>query len=263
MKENISNKLLIVCCLLAVMGCHTRKKLLATNPQASATSAAPANNIEDKLNSIRAQQTNFNTFSGKAKTSLNINGDTHDVTLNIRIANNQKIWVSITGLLSIEGARAVITPDSIMVLNRLQSIYLKKPFSFIYAYTNKQIDYPMLQALFTGNVVPKLLNDSARYTAAGDSVKLDGKLGDLVYKLLLGSDLKVTRTDLMNDAEGQSLQVNNSFIVQNNQKVPAQIDIISLAKSNKIEVNLHFVKVEYNQPQDYPFVIPPSYAPAQ
>jgi hypothetical protein len=260
MKENISNKLLIVCCLLTMLGCHARKKLVANQPAAP---VKPANTIEDKLTAIRAQQVSFNTFSGKAKTSLNINSDTHDVTLNIRINNNKEIWVSVTALLGIEAARAVITPDSILVMNKIQGLYLKKPFSFIYQYTNKQVDYAMLQALFTGNAVPKLLNDSAKYTAAGDSVKLDGKLGDLVYKLLLGSDLKVTRTNLANDAEGQTLQVNNSFNVQNNQKVPAQIDIISVAKSNKIEVNLHFVKVDYNQPLDYPFTIPPSYQPAQ
>jgi len=261
MKENTFNKLLIVCCLLTILGCHTRKKLVAnTSAQAA---AAPANVIEDKLSAIRAQQVNFNTFSGKAKATLNINRDSHDFTLNIRIGNNKEIWASVTALLGIEAARAVITPDSIFVINRLQGVYIKKPFSFIYKYTNKQVDYDMLQALFTGNAVPKMLNDSASYKATADSVVLDGKLSDLVYKLLLGNDLRVTSTDLANDAEGQSLQVNNSFIVQNNQKVPSQIDIISVAKNNKIEVNLHFVKVDYNQPQDYPFTIPSSYTPAE
>src|ERR1700740_2872877 len=228
MKENIFNKLLIVCCLMAMLGCHTRKKLLK-NPSAPIATTT-ANSIEDKLNAIRAQQVNFNTFSGKAKTTLSINGDSHDVTLNIRINNNKEIWVSVTALLGIEAARAVITPDSIMVLNKLQALYVKKPFSYVYAFTNKQVDYAMLQALFTGNAVPKLLNDSVKYATAGDSVKLDGKIGALVYKLLLGSDLKVARTHLADDAESQSLQVNNSFIVQNNQEVPSQIDIISVAK---------------------------------
>jgi len=260
MKENTFNKLLIVCCLLTMLGCHTRKKLVANT---SAQATAPVNAIEDKLSAIRAQQVNFNTFSGKAKTTLSINKDSHDFTLNIRINNNKEIWASVTALLGIEAARAVITPDSIMVINRLQGVYIKKPFSFIYKYTNREVDYDMLQALFTGNAVPKMLNDSASYKATADSVVLDGKLSDLIYKLLLGNDLRVTSTNLANEAEGQSLQVNNSFIVQNNQKVPSQIDIISVAKSNKIEVNLHFVKVDYNQPQDYPFTIPSSYTPAE
>lgn len=262
MKENISSKLLIVCCLLTMLGCHTRKKLMA-NSSATAASVTHAITIEDKLNAIRAQQTNFNTFSAKAKTSVNINGDSHDFTLNLRIGNNKEIWASVTAVLGIEAARAVITPDSIMVINRLQGLYIKKPFSYIYTFTNDQVDYAMLQALFTGNAVPRLLNDSVQYATAGDSVRLNGILGDLVYKLLLGSDLKVAQTNLVNNTQEQSLQVNNSFSVQNNQEVPAQIDITSVAKSNKIEVNLHFVKVDYNQPQDYPFTIPSSYTPAQ
>src|ERR1700761_6438503 len=129
MKENISNKLLVVCCLLTMLGCHAHKKLVAS-PAVKAPSAN-ANGIEDKLSAIRAKQVNFNTFSAKAKTSLNINGDTHDVTLNIRINNNKEIWASVTALLGIEVARAVITPDSILVLNKLQGLYIKKPFSFI------------------------------------------------------------------------------------------------------------------------------------
>jgi hypothetical protein len=259
MKENISNKLLIVCCVLAMMSCHTRKKLVGTTVQP----VAPVHSNADKMSAIRAQQVTFNTFTGKAKTTLTLGGSTHDVTLNLRINNNKEIWASVTVALGIEAARAVITPDSIMVLNRLQGIYLKKPFSFIYKYTNKQVDYAMLQALFTGNVVPKVLNDSTKYFAAGDSVELKGSLNDLVYRLVLGNDLKVTKTNFSNDAEAQSLQVSNVFAVQNDQKVPAQIDIVSVAKSNKIEVNLHFVKVDYNQPQDYPFVIPASYQPAE
>jgi hypothetical protein len=258
MKENISNKLLIVCWLLTVLGCHTRK--LVTKSSTTAT-AKPVNIIEDKLNAVRAQQINFNTFSAKAKTTLDINGNSNNVTLNIRINRDKEIWVSVTALLGIEGARAVITPDSIMVINRLQGVYLKKPFSYIHRFTSRQVDYSMLQALFTGNAAPKLLNDSAKYNAMGDGVTLKGNLGDLVYKLLLSKDLKVSQTNLVNQAEGQSLQVNNIFSALNGQKAISQIDIVSVAESNKIEVNLHFVKVDYNQPQDYPFTIPDSYTP--
>ena len=260
MKESISNKLLLVCCLLTILSCHTRKLVTSS---AVTVPVKPVNHIEDKLAAIRSQQINFNTFSGKAKTTLDINGSSNNVTLNIRINRDKEIWISVTALLGIEGARAVITPDSIMALNRLQGIYIKKPFSYIYKFTSKQVDFSMLQALFTGNAAPKLLNDSAKYTTANDTVTLNGALEDLVYKLILGSDLKVAQTNLSNAAEEQSLQVNNVFALQNNQKVPSQIDISSVAKSNKIEVNLHFVKVDYNQPQDYPFNIPDSYSPAE
>jgi len=262
MRENILNKLLAAFFLLTILSCHARKQLAAA-PN-TPVAAKPVKTIDAKLNLIRAQQVNFNTFSAKAKASLDINGNTNDCTLNIRISHDKKIWVSVTALLGIEIARAQITPDSILVINRLQGVYLKKPFSYIYAYANRQVNYAMLQALLTGNAAPALLNDSDKYADANNNITLNGNLDDLVYKLIFGTDMKITQTSLSNGAAGQSLQVNNGVFVQaGNQTVPSQIDISSVAKDKKIQVNLHYTKVDINQPQDYPFNIPGSYAPAE
>src|ERR1700761_5983842 len=106
MKENISNKLIVVCCLLVMFSCHARKKLVNSSTASGASTSSKASSIEDKLSAIRAQQVNFNTFSAKAKTTLAIGGDSHDVTLNIRINNNKEIWISVTAVLGIEAARA-------------------------------------------------------------------------------------------------------------------------------------------------------------
>jgi hypothetical protein len=265
MKENILNKLLIVCCVMSMVSCAARKHLVKTDSVATNTTVTvpvkPVNNVETKLAPIRAQQVSFNTFSGKAKTSLDINGNSNDCTLNIRISNNKKIWVSITALLGIEVARAQITPDSIMVINRLQGIYLKKPFNFIYNYANKQVNYAMLQALLVGNAIPSLLNDSTDYEEVNNNINLSGNLQDVMYKLILGNDFKVTQTNLSNN-NGQSMQLNyNNFMTAGGQKVPLQISISSTANKNKVQVNMHYIKVDFNQPQDYPFNIPDDYTP--
>jgi len=265
MKENTLNKLLIVCCLLALVSCKARKQVIV-NRDAVVPPAAVVKHpdpVNTELNAVRTKQASFNTFTGRAKANLNIDGSTNDCTLNIRINNNKEIWVSVTALLGIEVARAQITPDSIQVINRLQGVYLKKPFSFIYMYANKHVNYAMLQALLVGNAIPSLLNDSTKYDAANNNISLSGNLQDMIYKLALGTDMKVTQTNLSNDSQGQSLQVsNNNFIVSGNQKVPSQIDIASVAQNKKVQVNLHYVKVDFNQPQDYPFNIPTDYSPA-
>ncbi len=262
MKENTLNKILIVCCLLAIVSCKAKKQIVADRPPVSPV-VKPKNDLEKELKAIRTQQAGFNSFSGKAKTNLNIDGNSNDCTLNIRISNNKKIWVSVTALLGIEVARAVITPDSILVINRLQSVYIKKPFSFIYSYTNKHVDFPMLQALLVGNAIPSLMNDSTKYLTADNQVTLSGNLQDIVYKMAFGVDLKVTQTSLLNDAQSQSLQVNNSsFIMGGTLKVPSQIAIASVAKNRKVQVNLHYIKVDFNLQQDYPFNIPDGYSPS-
>jgi hypothetical protein len=262
MKKNILNRLLIVFALLAIVSCKARKQVMVTRK--ADTVAKPDNKINTKLAAIKAQQVNFNTFSGKAKTNLDINGNSNDVTLNIRINKGKKIWVSITAILGVEVARAVITPDSILLINRLEGVYLKKPFSYVYAYASKQVNYKTLESLLIGNAIPELLTENADFATANGNTTLSGSLDDLLYKLIVGADNKVTQTNLNNQNEGQSLQVaNNTFIQANNRILPSQIDIASVVKDKKIHVNLHYTKVDFDQQLEYPFSIPDRYEPAK
>ncbi|MCO5937370.1 DUF4292 domain-containing protein [Mucilaginibacter sp. RB4R14] len=264
MKRNTLNKIAVVFCLIALVACKS-KKLVVVNRPTTVDSAAinKENSVKARLAAIRSKQVSFNTFSGKAKTKLDINGNSNDVTLNIRVARDQKIWISITAIIGIEVARAQITPDSIIVMNRLQSVYLKKPFSYVYTYASRQINFKTLQSLLVGNAMPELLNNTGDFQAEGNNTALSGTLQDLFYKLLLGPDLKVTQTNLNNKFGGQSLQVANKVFIQaDNRVIPSQIDISSMAGDKKIQVNLRYTQAEFDKQLEYPFSVPKSYEPA-
>ncbi|GAA4330898.1 hypothetical protein GCM10023149_36410 [Mucilaginibacter gynuensis] len=241
--------------------CKSKKQVVVNRNDSAATK--PANDVSLKLAAIRAKQVSFNTFSAKAKTDLNINGDSKDVTMTIRINRDKKIWVSITAILGVEVARALITPDSIQIINKFQGLYIKKPFSYIYKFASSQINYNTLQALLVGNAIPETLNEGSSFEVVNNNTNMSGSLKDLVYKLILGPDLRVTQTSLTNQLAQQSLQVtNNVFIQANDRAVPSQIDIASVVKSKKIQVNLRYSKVEFDQQLEYPFSIPDRYSPA-
>jgi len=263
MKSDILNKLAIGTALMALAACHTHKQIAAT-PGVGATvssperaAAAPSRNMtNERLAAIRAKQVNFTTFSAKAKTRLDIDGNGNDVTLNIRIQHDKKIWVSVTALLGIEVARTVITPDSIWVLNRLQSNYMRKPFGYIYKYAPQQVNYKTIESLLTGNAVPELLKDGSTVGNDGANTVVTGSLADLVYKLIIGPDFKVSQTSLTNQA-AQTLQVSNSaFIQAEGRVVPSQIDIASAAGTKKANISLHYNNADFDQVLDFPFSVP-------
>jgi len=265
MRRNTLNKLLIAACLLAIVSCKARKQVVV--PSVAVTSP-PANTTKpvNPIDAIKAQQLNFNTFSAKANTELSIDGDNNDVTLNIRIARDKKIWVSVVKriLVDIEIARVLITPDSILLVNKFQGLYTKKPFSFIHTYGGKQFNYKTLESLLVGNALPEILNDkSTAIQKDNGSTILSGSLQNVVYKLLLGIDLRAAQLNLSNPAEAQTLQVNDKeFIQVGNKTVPSRIDIQSAIKDKKIQVNLQYSKVDFDQQLDFPFNIPESYKPA-
>lgn len=217
-----------------------------------------------KLEAIRASQTSFKTFSGKAATALNIGGKSNDVTFNIRIQSGEKIWVSVTAIAGIEVARVLITPDSLQVINRLESVYMKKPFTYINKYAGDQINYKTLESLFVGNAIPEMVNEQANLqTNADNSISLKGFLNILAFKLLLNPEMKAIQTDLSNEDAGQSLVVNNSVFIQSGIKVmPSQIDIATVVIDKKIQVNLHYSKAEFDKPLEFQFSIPSRYTEA-
>jgi hypothetical protein len=261
MRGNILNKLLIVFALLAIVSCKPKKQLITKQPGAPIMNTIVENN---KLNAIKAAQLNFNTFSGRAKTQLTINNSSNSVTMNIRIAKGQKIWISITAIAGIEVARALITPDSILVINKLQGLYLKKSFSYIYTYVGDQLDYSSVEALFVGNAIPQLLTENAHMEADSGNVALTGSLGDVIYKMVINPDWKVKAITLTNQAAIQSAQVNNAvFIPSGNRVVPSQIDISSAVNAKKVKMSMHYIKVDFDLPLEYPFSIPDSYEPAK
>lgn len=278
MKKNIVNRILIVCCLLAMVSCKVRKKVIATpNTNATTISSPDVSNtvkiattppdltyVKNQLAIIKSHQVNFNTFSGRASAKLDVNGSSNDVTLNIRVSRDKKIWVSITALLGIEVARAVITPDSIKIINKLQGLYIKKPFSFIYQYASRQVNYKTIESILVGNAMPEILTENTNIKSDMGALSLNGDLQDLVYSLMLGTNLRVTQFNLSNAGAGQALMVNNSnFIQASNRLVPSQIDILSTIGNKKIQANLRYNKVEFDQQLDFPFNIPERYAPAE
>ncbi len=247
--------------------CAAHKQLVVNRTPADQPVVSPAKTeapaVNTKLAAIKAKQVTFNTFNGKAKAKLEIDGDNNDATLNIRIQQDKKIWVSVSAtILNLEVARALITPDSILVINKLQSVYMRKPFSYIYQYGGKQITFKTLQALLIGNALPETLGDKADIGTDNANTLLSGRLQDLVYKLIIGPDFKTSQTNLTNDLAALTLQVNNSaFIQADNRIMPSQIDIVSSAGNKKANISLHYNSAEFDKVLEYPFSIPDRFTP--
>jgi len=272
MKKSMLNKTVkntkyvlgILLCIgvICLSSCKVKKHLVAVKKMNDSL-IKPTDTRDLIFSGIRSAQVNFNTFSAKARTKLDINGNSNDVTLNIRIKKDQKIWVSITAIAGIEVARAMITPDSIMVINRLQGLFIKKPFSYVWTFAGSHVNYKTIESLLLGNVIPELINDNGSFENVANQRILSGQLDEILYKVVFGGDLKVLQLNLSNQHAGQSLQVNNNgFNLVDNREIPTLIDIQSIVKDKKFQVNLHYIKIDFDQSMDFPFTIPSRYQAA-
>lgn len=247
--------------LLALTGCRAKKAILPVVPEAAESPAAPPpepdNTRKNKLKSINESDMVFSTLAVKSKAVLSINDKSNDVNMNFRIKNNEVIWVSVTALAGLEVARALITPDSVKILNRLDNIYIKKPFSYIYEFTNERINFRTLQSVLVGNTVSEFITDSTELNMESDEAKLKSILGGLTYNLRVSPQNKVVYTNLNDQVAKQELTANYSdFILVNQQQIPHTVVMDSKVKTRKFLLDLRFLKVDLDGPIELPFRVP-------
>ncbi len=101
---------------------NTEKPIL---PTAEDLHADSLKYIHQLYSHIKSNIIDCNTFSAKLKVHYEgSDGKDYEFNAFIRLQKDKMIWISINAtLLGIEAFRAVITPDSVKVLNKLDKIY--------------------------------------------------------------------------------------------------------------------------------------------
>jgi len=256
MKRNILNSVLILGAIVCFSACKAKKEIVVA-PVAKAETKKD-NSKAEALTLLNTKQLKFNTLTLKAKATLDISGKSNDVTMNFRIKNQETIWVSITALGGMaEVARALITPDSIKIINRLESQYIKKPFSYIYTFTNKQVNFNTLQAVLTGNAMNAFLTEKSDLKQESGVWVVSGNKENLDYKLLFNTLFKVAETNLNDSKNGQALKVTYGDYQKLNESLfPSKLQINTLSDAKKINIDLEFIKIDGNLPVEFPFTVP-------
>lgn len=251
MRKNILNKYYLIIIFVFLFACKAKKKTVET---------VKSNNTEintkksANYSKIKNQQASFKTFTTKAVTALSIKGKSYDVTLNMRIKSGEGIWVSVTYFAGLEVARALITPDSVKVMDKINNEYIKKPFSFIQSYTNEQIDYPTLESILVGNCIPFSLTDKKNYITENGKDIIKGDNNGLIYKIAFNTDLKPSLTELYTADNTKKLIVNTtSFENVMNVLLPKNINISSVSGAQILKLNMEYTKTQLNEPVDFPF----------
>jgi len=256
MRKNILNNLLVFCLLTIVMACKTKKAIVKVPPIADIPVMVNHKKAEN-LKLLKSKDLAFNTLSLKGKVNLDMNGNANNVNVTIRIKKDEKIWVSITAIAGIEVARALITPDSILVRNNLQALSLKKPFSYINSFTSKQVTFKMLQSVITGNTIADFTNEQSEIDLSAGASTLTGNKGDLAYRVLFNSLYKPAEVILNDVKAGQALKV----VYADYQQVieglcPTVVNINSMSGKKKTSLTFDFSKIERNISMDFPFTVP-------
>ncbi len=178
---------------------------------------------------------------------------------NIRLKRDSAIWMNFSKF-SFEGARMLITPDSVYLINRLNSTVMVQSFSHFQKTYNLPVNFEGLQALLLGNPVFFSRNtteekDSMRYHLIQKTERLEADYW-------LDNELQLVGFNVKDLANNRSLSVNYADYrkFKGKQKFSYFRTYNLLGpESGNLKIEIEFSKLEVDIPKSLDFQIPSQY----
>ncbi len=232
------------------------------------------------LTQMHEKQATFEWFSGKAKADFIEGKKKTPFTAQIRIKRDSAIWISVSSGIGVEGARLLLTTDSVKFVNRLNKSYFVGDYDFLSNLIDTEIDYCKIQALLTAKDFSwydyqdlKVKLDSRLYQVESTNrheLKKQSKITNFVDAIYYQSlwinpeTFKIERikiTELGKDNK-KIIAFYKQYRTNNKQLIPYSIDI-ELDSDKAMNLEMVYYKINLDEKVGFPFSISSKYTPIQ
>lgn len=247
--HNILVIILITCFSLFVSGCASNKT--TANKKLHALSANRLiKEVEDNNFAFDKFQTKFSAKVETEDANLSLKGQ-------LRMKNDSIVWLSVALPVGLEVVRAMITRDSVFVINRTEKTYIKESIKNFKQLPSPIADLKFIQAILVGNDIT--LNNGEKYHS--EIVDELYKLQTIkeINKILLvqPENFRIKKCDLQ-EISGNERKIELKYDDFENHEggvLPTDIDL-TISEKPKFNISISYSSILLNAKQDYRFSIP-------
>ena len=164
--------------------------------------------------------------------------------------------------LSVEGGRALITKDTVTILNRLEKTYTQFPISDLEEKYGIRPDFSYIQDMLLGFTPEMIRSDITDVEQGEDIITITSIIQDIYHQFFVSKIDATTRGGLFNEkirADGtweysEHAIVNNDIFLPYNRKYKFQVD-----GAGQFDLDLKFSEIELDNPKAIKFSIPDHY----
>lgn len=260
---------------LFLSSCKSREKITLNNGRC----ILDFKNARTLTSHLKEKEFKFDRLNAKLSVDAEIDSTSASFTVTLRMKRDSVIWMSLSKL-GIEGARALITKDSVKFLKRPLGDDTGKFFVGDYAYISKMLntdlDFEMLQSLLIGNSVEfydedekiKPGIDNCQYTLGTIRKKKLRKVMEKGKELkepaqsiyMIPETFKIARILFYEFGPDRSFDATYSAFEQKDstQLFPMKMNYTIKAQKT-VKIDLVYSKIVLNEEQTFPFKIPENY----
>lgn len=266
------NYILILGLALILANCKSKKGLLRDVDPAEIEALTKAKTV---IKEIKENDFDFEWLSAKIKTKYKTSsGENQSFKTYLRIKKDSAIWATVT-FLNVPIMTAILTPDSVKVLNKKDKKYFLGSFDYITNFVKTPIDYYQIQNLLVGNPISLDTLNPHYIVEIDDDVYLSSmKKSELepilnrkkehfgwIYRYWINELYSPGKTILNNPGQANSLTIEqNDYKRIDNYAFPNKTDATFTSNKDTIEIKLNYSKIKTNEAQEMPFEITSKYS---
>lgn len=175
MKRNLSFYLLAGLIALLAASCSSTRNARKTPVIGGLTGT-------DYMEKVIEWAPQWQCVTGKVALNLNTGKSANKVNATLRIRRGDVIQLSVAPLLGIEVARMEITPDGILVVDRMNKRYVRESFGVLSELVHVDLNFNVLQSLFLNELFLPRKTQLSVADASDFTVTQDGNLACLEPK---------------------------------------------------------------------------------
>lgn len=265
-------RVLVITILLASLlaSCRSTRKIQTAIAKKDSVAVVPTDSgkadsvrfINEVVSQMKARQISYTTFNAKVNVDYKGgDGKNYDMNATVRMYRDSAIWISVNAVFGIEALRALITRDSVKLINKADKTYTARSISYLQEVTQLPLDLKTLQDLLIGNLV---------YFDA--NVVSYSKDANTVSVLSLGKWFKNLVTLSDNDKAIQRIKLDDADISRNRTAVLGYSDYetkkgpafptkrtITVAEKSRLDIKLDYKNYDFNGEVSFPFSVPKNF----
>ena len=256
--------------MLILVSCRSTKKIGTAIAKKDTTQAVAISDarrdtmafIKTTLQALASNQVDFTTFTAKVNIDYRDAADkNYDVNAKVRMYKDSAIWISADAIFGIEAIRALITKDSVKIIDKLNKTYTARSLDYLQEVTALPLNLQTIQNLLIGNPV-FLDSNVVSYTRADNAIALVS-LGQWFKNLLTINEgdklLQRSKLDDRDITRSRTADLMYSDYETKKGFPFATKRRILISEKKKLDIKLDFKQYERNSEVSFPFSEPKNY----
>lgn len=243
--------------MLAVTSCRTHRKAVKEDSSVVKVDTLKKQAFLQKVND-NAQHARF--ITSKVKFSVEVGARQMTLTGNLRMKRDDVIRLQLMAFGFVEAGRLEFTKEYVLIMDRIDKLYMKVPYAQIDFLRNSQIDFYVLQSLFWNELFQpgkvKVTDEALKtYTTEldGEDAIIMMENGKMSYRWLADKvNTRIKMANIMyNDRFRGNYQLNWDYenFQQNNRKyfpMEHKISLTTPEKEVKLGMTLNYMGADEN-----------------